>query len=195
MDYKKASDQDLWRLCQKQDDIKAYAELFDRYVILLRRQAVRYIKNDFDAEEIVMDLLFNLWAKRARLNPDGDSLKKYFYRALHNRIINHLKKKLPVIVSMDTVTEDSISGFLSSDHRIIEQEISAAFSTRLAQLSPQRQQVFMMCREENLSYRSVANRLGLSVNTVENHMASALNFLRKHTQDLTTLSLLLIPFL
>ncbi|MGG5902276.1 RNA polymerase sigma-70 factor [Sphingobacterium daejeonense] len=191
MDYTKATDFDLWIGCQKQGDLKAYEELFDRYIIPLIIHAEQCVKNTYDAEEIVMDLMFNIWEKRTTLNIDGENIKNYIYRALRNRITNHLKKKLHVTLSLDNVEDDTFIYNLHPDHRIIENQINEEFQKRVAMLSPKRQQVFLLCREENLSYKQVALRLGLSASTVENHMTSALNFLRKYTNDLTTLSLLI----
>lgn len=183
MNCKQASDIELWGYCQ-QDDIKAYNELFDRYVPALYRQATRYIRNEHDAEEIVMDLMFNIWEKRSRLDNMGENVKAYLYRSLHNRVINHLQRNKPKTVAIEEISDDGFVTTSGTDHQLIYNELSQAFENKLAQLSPQRKQVFKLCREENLSYKQVATILGLSVNTVENHMASALRFLRNSTHDL-----------
>ena len=194
MNYKNASDKELWGSCRQWDDLNAYNELFDRYIPLLCKQATRYIRNEHDAEEIVMDLMFNIWEKRSRLGNMGENVRAYLYRSLHNRVINHLKRKLPKIVPIEDVSDDSFLNTATTDHQLIYNELSKAFESKLAQLSPQRKQVFQLCREENLSYKQVACTLGLCVNTVENHMASALRFLRNNLGDLTTIFLFVFLF-
>src|SRR5690606_31120264 len=116
MDYKHASDIELWQCC-RQDDMRAYNELFDRYAKLLYRQAASYLKNAMDAEELVMDLLFNLWQKRGHLQPDaGNNVRAYLMYAMRNRIINYLQKNIPVTSSIDMLEEDKLVESRQADY-------------------------------------------------------------------------------
>ncbi len=195
MDYKRVSDIELWQCC-RQDDMKAYNELFDRYAKLLYRQAVGYVKNTMDAEELVMDLLFNLWQKRGHLQPDaGNNVRAYLMHAMRNRIINYLQKNIPVTSSIDGLEEDKLVERRQADYSIISKDLDAIYQSKLDKLSPQRRKVFKLSREENLSYAEIARQMNLSVNTLENYMVSALSTLREHTNEHHPLiSLLLFLF-
>ena len=93
MNYKLKSDIELWESC-KQDDIPAYNELFDRYAKILYRQTISYVKNEIDAEELVMDLLLSIWEKRNYLHIDsGKNVRAYFMLEMRRRIIKHFQKK------------------------------------------------------------------------------------------------------
>lgn len=183
MDYKRVSDIELWQCC-RQDDMRAYNELFDRYAKLLYRQAASYVKDTMDAEELVMDLLFNLWHKRGHLQPDaGNNVRAYLMHAMRNRVINYLKKNIPATSSINTLEEDKLVEGSQADYNIISKDLDTFYLSKLNKLSPQRREVFKLSREENLSYAEIAQQMNLSVNTVENYMVSALRTLREHTKE------------
>lgn len=189
MVYTRLSDSELWQYC-RQDDVLAYNALFRRYAPKLFIQADRYLRNAMEAEELVMDLLLNIWQKRAQLEIEGE-MRAYLFRAIHNRVINHLQKKIPETYSIDLIEEDVLVESRQADYRMLSGDLLKSYRNKLENLSPQRRKVFLLSREENMTYPQIAKLLNLSVNTVENHMSSALNVLRESTRELTTLSLLL----
>ena len=175
--------------------MRAYNELFDRYAKLLYRQAASYLKNAMDAEELVMDLLFNLWQKRGHLQPDaGNNVRAYLMYAMRNRIINYLQKNIPVTSSIDMLEEDKLVESRQADYSIISKDMDTIYQSKLDKLSRQRREVFKLSREKNLSYAEIAQQMNLSVNTVENYMVSALSTLREHTREYRPLISLLLFF-
>lgn len=65
----------------------------------------------------------------------------------------------------------------------------------IEQLPPRRRQVYVMSREEGLTYLEISKRLGISVNTVENHIAASLRFLRQHLRDTLAAGLFILLFM
>lgn len=189
MVYKNLSDRELWQYCS-QDDMLAYNALFRRYAPKLYIQAVRYLPQTMEAEELVMDLLLKIWQKRSQLEIKGE-IRAYLFRAIHNRVINHLQKRIPEIHSIELLEEDDLVESRQADHSLISADLETGYQIKLENLSPQRKKIFLLSREENMTYPQIARLLDLSVNTVENHMVSALNSLRESTRELTMLSLLL----
>ncbi|RPD42066.1 RNA polymerase sigma-70 factor [Chitinophaga barathri] len=197
MDYKHASDIELWQCC-RQDDIRAYNALFDRYAKLLYRQATGYVKDTMDAEELVMDLLFNLWQKRGHLQPDaGNNVRAYLMHAMRNRIINYLQKNIPAAAnSIEILAENTLVESRQADYSIISKDMETVYRSNVDKLSPRRREVFKLSREQNLSYAEIAQQMNLSVNTVENYMVSALSTLREQTKEYHPLiSLFLFVFI
>ncbi|NSL88654.1 RNA polymerase sigma-70 factor [Chitinophaga sp. Mgbs1] len=180
MDYKQASDNDLWQCCQ-QDDMHAYNELFSRYYPRMLQLARRYVRDAMSAEELCMDQLFHLWMKRAEITI-ATSFSGYLFRSVRNRIISEMRRNIPVMAGLDELQEDAQLD-RSSDYRLLSREAEHAYRQVLNELSPQRRQVFMLSREENLTYPEIARRMNLSVNTVENYMVAALSCLRKNLKE------------
>lgn len=184
MDYKHATDMELL-LCCKNDDIRAYNELVDRFAPRLHKIGLRYLHDGFVVEELAMDLLFNIWERRMDISIDH-SLSAYLFRAYRNMIARQLCKKIPVTSPIEAVTEHEFPpSSRTADDDLIFAQTALIYQENLARLSPQRRMVFRLSREENLSYKAIAERTGLSLNTVENYMAAALACLRrffgKHT--------------
>ncbi|MDR2691298.1 MAG: sigma-70 family RNA polymerase sigma factor, partial [Dysgonamonadaceae bacterium] len=107
-EYKNAADIELWKFC-RQDDAKAYDELFYRYYPRIYRFVSGYVKDTMEAEDLCMDHLFNLWVKRKRINIDGN-FSHYLFRSTHNLVISHFRKTLPQTVSLDELKEERQSG-------------------------------------------------------------------------------------
>ncbi|UCJ09934.1 RNA polymerase sigma-70 factor [Chitinophaga pendula] len=179
MDYQGASDTELWLFYQK-SDIKAYNELFNRYADLMYRQALRHVKNSMDAEELTMDLFFNIWKKREQLSPNaGHNLIGYLTYAMRNRVINYLRKNIPGTVSTALLQDDMLIEGSYADHTLMAKDMAYIYQHYLDALSPQRRKIFMLHREENMSYTQIAREMNLSKKTVENYMNAALATLRE----------------
>ena len=175
MKYKDESDLALWKRC-RQDDVRAYNELFRRYDRKLCRLASRYIKDPMQAEELALDVLCNLWTRRAGINITAD-LSNYLFRTMRNVVINQLKKKLPQMLGLEELKQaDHLDR--PADFRLREKETGQLYQETLDTLSPQRRKVFTLSREENFTYGEIADELGLSVTTVKQHMISALKTVR-----------------
>lgn len=178
MNYQTAPDLDLWNCC-RQDDLRAYRELFRRFSPKLYKQAVGYLKDGMIAEELVMDLLLTIWQKRH----DGimqNDVGAYLFRAMRNEVLKHLRRNIPATLPLESIQEDRFKEQRSADHKLIEEDYQQLYEAKLSQLSPQRRQVFRLSREQHLSYAEIAAELNISVNTVENYMVAALKTLRSN---------------
>ena len=188
MNYKQATDMELWHGCQ-QDDIRAYNELVTRYIPRLSRLTNSIIKDPFVTTELVMDLLFNLWQKRHTINI-RESVSAYLFRAFKYMTIRQLRKSLPPTIDI-TELETELPA-TASDYSLRYREAEMEFEHKLHQLSPQIRKTFELSRNEHLSYKEIADRMQLSVKTVESYMVHALAHLRKqysHSEYLMLLSL------
>ena len=61
-------------------------------------------------------------------------------------------------------------------------ELETLYRTALEQLPPKRREIFILSRQQGLSYPEIAQQLNLSVKTVEAQMTHALMFLRDYFQ-------------
>jgi RNA polymerase sigma-70 factor, ECF subfamily len=156
--------------------------LFENYYNYLCGVAFRMIEDNSYAEDIVQDLILNLWNKRENLDIKI-SLGAYLKRATINRSLNYLRsnhnKLEDSITAPDVVSQDKGS------QDIMEQtELESQIHNIIEQLSPKCKIVFKMSRFEEMTYQEIAETLSLSVKTVENHIAKALKILRISLQPL-----------
>lgn len=125
------------------------------------------------SEEIFSDVFMRLWNMRdALLNVEN--LKVYLYKAMKNASLNYLAKARRVsFVDIDSLPENYTST-ATPENVLLNQELKSKLSTAVASLPPKCGLVFRLIKEENLSYKQVAEILEISVNTIEGHMTTAL---------------------
>lgn len=166
----------------------AFDELFRKYHRKLVYFALKIVKNHDIANEVVQDLFVNFWEKRHQLEPKI-SLQAYFYRAVYNNCI-HLSKKERLLQS-DGLTQlnDMPEGF---NNLLETNELEVRIYSLIDQLPTECQRIFKLSRFEELKYHEIAERLNLSVKTVETQMSRALKFLRTHLTDYIKLLIFMI---
>jgi RNA polymerase sigma-70 factor (family 1) len=194
MNYKILSDEVLLEHC-RQESRRAFNELFDRYALKLCHLGTRYTKDQFVTEELTLDLFMDIWEKRHELQVRDGLFAAYLFRAMHNRAISYIRRKLPQFANVDQLTNDQFVSPLDADLSVRTKDAEERYRKSLDTLTPQRRRVFELSRDRNLSYPEIARELNLSINTVENHMQAALSVLRRHYQSYTSCILLavLIP--
>jgi len=189
MEYHLLSDKQLVEECS-QDNIKAFNILFERYSSRIYTYALTYVKDEYIAEEVMMDLLYWIWEKRHSLEIRGD-FKPYIFRAAKNAIIKSIRRKAVSGLPVEYLENHPACISLSADHDLLSRELETGYQNRLKQLSPQRKTVFHLSREENLSHAEIATQLDISINTVKNHIKFSLNHFRENLSGYTDILLLI----
>ncbi|HET6994242.1 MAG TPA: RNA polymerase sigma-70 factor, partial [Chitinophagaceae bacterium] len=153
--------------------------------------AFTMLKDEAEAEEMVQQVFFKLWERSEHLSFSG-SLAAYLYRAVHNESLNFLKHQkvkashqLHVAYSMKNKSEQA-------QPKIIRKELETKFREALNELPEQCRTVFQLSRFEDMKYKEIADKLEISVKTVENHMGKALKILRTKLVDFLPLLILLL---
>jgi RNA polymerase sigma-70 factor, ECF subfamily len=168
-----------------QDEEKAFEDVFNFYYPRLYRYAFRYLKNDFWAEELAMEVLGSVWEKKSFIRPE--TFENYLFTAARNRLINQWQRKIDGLLSLDALPAE---GAAAACDPVISRELEVIYNDKLSELPPQRRLVFLLHRDEHLSYKEIAGKLEISPRTVENHIAAALKQLRVAlTQYLTSVIL------
>ncbi|SMC94152.1 sigma-70 family RNA polymerase sigma factor [Pedobacter africanus] len=181
MDYTHTTDHALLERCQH-NDVKAYNEFFGRHSARLYKQALRYILNENIAEELMLDLLFDIWEKRHTRKIEGD-IAAYLYRCMRNKIVDQRRKMVTSVTTIEQTTlTETLADRKLADHQLMTADADGLYQDVLQALSPQRRRVFQLSREERLTYPEIAREMNLSVNTVENYMSSALETFRNRTK-------------
>jgi RNA polymerase sigma-70 factor (ECF subfamily) len=82
----------------------------------------------------------------------------------------------------------------SSSEKLLYSELSAILKKTLNEMTPSIRETFLLCREEELSYKEIADKLGVSVKSVEYRISKALAILREALGDYLPLLLPMIFF-
>ncbi|GAB4023296.1 RNA polymerase sigma-70 factor [Spirosoma koreense] len=165
---------------------EGYELLFRRYYRPLCNHAVRFVQSKEQAEDLVCEVFSNFWKGQLHLHITS-SIRAYLFRALRNRIYNHLRDEL---THQPSSSEFSLDIAETEDPEQILQftELYQKVQGVINGLPPQCQRVFLMSRFENKKHREIADELSISIKAVEMHITKALHQLRT---ALFTISLLL----
>jgi RNA polymerase sigma-70 factor (family 1) len=166
----------------REGDIRSFERVFNLYAKDLVRYANTIVKNGDDAEDIVQQLFVVLWNKKGTTNITG-SLKSYLYRSVYNSSLNKLKQ-VKVRESYVVDSRYVSSGLTAAVNEAMEhKETAARIEAAIEALPDQCKLIFSMSRIEQLKYQEIADKLGLSVKTVETQMGKALRHMRLHLKD------------
>ncbi len=170
----------------KEGDENAFRSLYDNYYHRLFCISRQYLQDDFLAETIVSDVFFHLWETRKTLDIQI-SLNAYLIRMVRNFSLNYLQKNyVEKEVSLNGLDIISPLLFLSDEYplgRLLEKEMSEKLHEEINRLPKETRQVFILSRLEELKHEEIAERLGISVNTVKYHIKQALSILRDRLKD------------
>ena len=195
MNFKEKTDTELATLLIR-DNGAAFSELYVHYKDKLDYFCLHLLKSKEEANDIVQEIFIRLWESRSFINPEL-SFSSFLYTMARNRILNYFRdididEKVKQILSAQKITEEE-----AIDSKIIYTEYQMILQNAISQLPPQRQKIFNMSRIESMSHKEIAAELGISVNTVQEHISEALKFIKvyfsKHAD--ISISLLLAAFI
>ncbi len=162
----------------REGDTRQFESLFRSSYVSLVRYARTLVKDQDAAEEIVQDLYYRLWKNREKIEIES-SLNGYLYRAVHNlclHFIDHNRVVEKYAREMALHTEESPE---SPSDIVNYRELQAKIAKILERLPEKCGKIFCMSRFEGLKYSEIAERLSVSVKTVEANMGRALKEFRK----------------
>ncbi|ADV43842.1 RNA polymerase sigma-70 factor [Bacteroides helcogenes] len=163
----------------EQEKKKKFEQFFIANFPKAKAFAWKILKSEEDAEDIVQDVFVKLWD-----NPEiwehRELWSSYVYAMVRNAIFNFLKHKSVECNYRELVAQENISIFEIDIHeQIYAKEIGLLVKLALNDMPRQRKRVFVMSRKGGMSNQEIAERLKLSVRTVERHIYLALQDLKK----------------
>lgn len=161
-----------------------FEQLYRQHFTSLYRYAYSVVQDEAQAEGIVQNVFLKLWDKRDTLRIHT-SWHAYLFRATYHEALNAAKRQQVRMrfahqrQSPDTASQES------------DRELATHLEKALLELPEKCRTVFQLSRFEDLKYHEIAQRLGISIKTVEAHMGKALRVLRVQLADFLSLLILL----
>ncbi len=162
----------------KNGDIKAFETLFRQYYAKLCMYSNSIVKDMDAAEEIVQDFFYNYWKNRESMT-FRISLKSYMYRAIRNNSLKYLEH----LNIRRRYAEQQMTGATETKQFSLSDELDAKELERIIQetlkeLPGRSAEIFKMNRFDGMKYHEIAQKLSISVKTVEANMSKALQIFR-----------------
>jgi RNA polymerase sigma-70 factor (ECF subfamily) len=155
--------------------------LYRAYYRPLATAVFRVVQDRAVAEDLVQDVLLNVWKNRETLVVTS-TYQAYLYRAAMNAGLRYTSRQKRQVAWDEASLPDT--GRNTTDEHVHGQEAEAAVAAALATLPPQCRAVFLLSRQDGLSYQQIAEALEVAPKTVENQMGKALRLLRQGLKGL-----------
>ena len=177
--YRKLSTEDIQGLVVRMIDGDEYAfcQLYVEFKEPLQLFALRFLKVKEYSEDVIQDVFVNIWLGRRLINPEIP-FSSYLYTIAKNRVLNFLRDmekrsmlEEHLFLQAADYSDETQDEILTDDLRNI---LDKAFST----MTPRQREIFRLSRELHLSYKEIADKLNISVNTVHEHIKSSLRIIR-----------------
>ncbi len=162
----------------RQGDKQEFEKLFRSSYVSLVRYAKTLIRDHDASEEIVQDLFFRLWQDRQNLRIES-SLNGYLFRSVHNRALHYIEHQKVIsrhageMIAGAELTSEPVT------EAIYYHELQVRVARVLERLPERCRMIFRMNRFEGLKYNEIADKLAVSLKTVEADMGKALKEFRK----------------
>ncbi len=186
---KKENNHDLYFFyCLKSGDEKAFDYLFNFYYSGMIVYANKFLNDNHLSEEIVQGIFVKLWQGRKSIEIEV-SVKSYLFQSVRNKCLDIIKHKKIKEDYAKRFIEDQASE-ATDDHTwntFIEAELYAILSQAVSKLPQECGRIFRYSRFKNLKNKEIAEKLGISVKTVENQIFKALKLIRNELKDYLSL--------
>lgn len=173
----------------KESDQRAFTELYTRHWEQMATYVLRVIRSDAEAQDIVQEVFISLWKRRETLDIPGP-LAAYLLRSVRNLALRYIEKNITKNNFLKGFSRH-LSGFDFSEVDPLEaRELEAKIDHAVQSLPPKMREIFLLSRMENLSYRDIAERLGIADTTVKKQVSNALKSIRRDIGGFTATSLI-----
>jgi RNA polymerase sigma-70 factor (ECF subfamily) len=169
-------------------DVKAFEVLYLAYYNKVLTYTTSLLHNSVKAEDATQDVFLKIWRNRHNLK-EGENVNSYIYLTAR-RVVLDIYRDEKYAQRHKEWTE------LNSEDEFVEascvNEIEDIATKMIQSMPPKRKEIFMLSRKNGLTAKEIADKMDLSVNTVNKHIALALATLKKKLNDYLTIIILLL---
>lgn len=158
-------------------DEQAFGTIYRHYIFSVSQFLVKYLKSPQIAEDISQEVFVKIWENRIRMS-QVDSFKAYLFVTARNHSLNVLKSASRAAPVMGEIVRHYQLQRSDTEDELLNKEYLQFLQRTIADLPPRSREVFRLCREQGKSYDEVAALLGISRNSVKNHMVHSMKQLK-----------------
>ena len=164
----------------KRSDSEAFRELFEIYQVDVFNFLHFKLGNIESAEDLLQDVFITIWERRYQLREDA-SIKSFLFTIARRAALNYLRHN-KIVLRFQVEQKNNVSEAQPEYLEVERVEFQNILMNAIVNLPVKSRLAFMMNRFEELTYHEIADRLNISVKTVESRMGKALRLLRESLQ-------------
>lgn len=191
--YLAFNDHELISLLKKGDET-AFTEIYNRYWRIIYNHVYKMLLDEEESKDVIQDLFSSLWIKSKNL-PEDLNLPGYLYVSARNKVLNLIRNNKfqnTYLTSLSKYIDEACT--LTLD-QLNERDLAAAIEREIQSLPPRMKQVFELSRKENLSYKEISERLGISDETVKKHIHKSIKMIKVNLKESGGAAVLLLTLL
>lgn len=178
---------------------KRFSDMYAVYFTKMLRFSKAYVLREEDAENIVQDIFLYLWEHTDVLEK-VDNRDAFLFTLVKNRCLNFLKHQFYVQTRKQSLEKTetfelqmNLYALQQFDESALSlEEVETLLCKAIGTLPERCRKIFILSRMEGLKYKEIAERLDISVNTVENQVSIALKKLKVELKDYLPLLMYLL---
>lgn len=164
--------------CVRKGNARAFSEFFARYWPPMFLHALRMLRDEDSCQDALQEVFLDFWRRAPEL-PEDTCVEAYLYRMIRNRILKIIAGEKQRAELLDNFMRTSGTLEATADAGIREAELVKIINNELDKMPPRMREVYDLSRNKNLNHREIAERLGISVNTVKVQLNNALQRIKK----------------
>lgn len=165
------------------DDKQAFDKLYHLYYPKLYFYSKSFLKIDDGIDDILQEVFVKLWMNRHNIKR-AETFNAFLYAITKNTLLNEIRSRLKTSEFQTKLFYQSIAEEFVTQNTVEFADMKQHIEQFIQRLPQKRQKVYRLSREEGLSNAEIAEQLGISVKTVEDHMTQALKFLKDKFKSL-----------
>lgn len=173
------------------NSLSEFENLFRIHYAELCGFANKFLGDVDAAEEVVQSVFVKFWENKDETTIQS-SAKSYLFKAVKNNCLNQIKHfKIKEDYKQHNQREIDLENL--QQHSDLEtNEVESKIHAAIDALPEGRKKIFILSRFEGLKYHEIAEKLNISIKTVENQMGSALKQLKVDLAEFLSLLFILI---
>jgi len=180
-------------------DHTEFSRIYLIYFPKMVRFAREYVVSQEEAQSIVQDLFLNLWERRDTLEAISN-LNAFLFTLTKNRCIDFYRQQSRIErlkESLDTVQGRELALKMEALKQFDEslfsnEDIEEILNNAVDRLPDKCREIFILSRMEGLKHEEIASQLNISVNTVQNHISTAIRKLKTELKDYLPLFIFMV---
>ena len=173
--YPELSDNELLALLDKDSEL-AFSEIYNRYWEKMYSYSIRLTKSDEESADIVQEIFISLWNRKSDLTVRG-SLASYLIKSARNLSLRYIERNIHLTDFSEKLTEFIADTSQNIEESISVKELERQIELGIEKLPKKMKEVYILSRNEQLSYREISLKLNISEETVKKQIHNSLKII------------------
>lgn len=151
------------------DDTNALEQLFNEFYPRLYGFSKTLLKSEDGIDDVIQVVFIRIWENRKSIR-NSQTFEAYIFTITHNLLLNELRRRINDKARLDFLYKQSVDSEFLLSEQIEFREMQEKIGMLIDRLPERQRNVYRLSRQDGLSHREIAERLGIAEKTVEYHI-------------------------